>query len=521
MFSQLIRGRNDTGDDSLELDYSPKSFEKDQTVDAQGSGSGLPLEGKRDSAAQDIGKDLATNFAPLSLGPGGNTELSGKEELDRPCDQSLDDSKPGEAAGNRTSPSSKTMAENSSSESDTSSSRGHRYTSPGEITASRKDIVVSRLMVRLKNLLDQIFREWLCQRAHGASGQEPQACQPEGKLSWKASGKQRAGKRQRDISDGQGGEGGDDDKGDDASQQKRRKEDSKEQTRFACPFFKHNQGNYRQPEWSCRWPGWPSFHRVREHLYRRHTLPKYRCNRCCRDLKSSAQLLEHQRLQNPCQLRDQGPQEGIDEEQETTLRSKRMGKGKISEEEKWAEAYRVLFPGEEPVPSPYQGPLLMGTDHGFDKSDRTVLERFESFSQNEFPRRIRPQIEDLVDRAIEQTVTPEALTHVFGDVLKGMFETFRQRNSAETIQSEVSELVGVELEPPQLVDDQLESASPVLMQESEPKPEFLWLSNLAEQVPSQDLDFDFDEFMESLESGNKPDLTHGYGNAEAILGLPN
>ncbi|KAK7421843.1 hypothetical protein QQZ08_009788 [Neonectria magnoliae] len=175
--------------------------------------------------------------------------------------------------------------------------------------------------------------------------------------------------------------------------------------------------------------------------------------------------------------------------------------GKMSEEEKWAEAYRVLFPGEEPVPSPYQGPLLMGSDHGFEKNDRTI--------------------EDLVDRAIEQTVTPEALTHIFGDVLKGMFETFRQRNHADNIRSEVSELVGVELEPPEQVDDQLESASPVLIQESVPELELLWLSNLVEQVPSQDLDFEFDDFMESLESGNKPDLTHGYGNTEAILGLPN
>lgn len=90
----------------------------------------------------------------------------------------------------------------------------------------------------------------------------------------------------------------------------------------------------------------------REHLYRRHLLPRYQCNRCFEDLQSLAGLTEHQRLQTPCPLEDPEPQEGIDEDQERRLRAKRRNKGKLSEEDKWVEVYRLLFPGDELIPSP-------------------------------------------------------------------------------------------------------------------------------------------------------------------------
>lgn len=87
-------------------------------------------------------------------------------------------------------------------------------------------------------------------------------------------------------------------------------------------------------------------------MYRRHLLPRYQCNRCFQDLKSLAGLTEHQRLPTPCQLEDPEPQEGIDEDQERRLRAKRRNKEKLSEEDKWVEVYRLLFPGDQLIPSP-------------------------------------------------------------------------------------------------------------------------------------------------------------------------
>lgn len=94
----------------------------------------------------------------------------------------------------------------------------------------------------------------------------------------------------------------------------------------------------------------------REHLYRRHMFPKFRCNRCRQDLKSSARLNEHQRADIICQRQSEEPEEeGIDEEKEKLLRARKRKNGKsrqMGEEGKWVEIYKILFPHDDPVPSP-------------------------------------------------------------------------------------------------------------------------------------------------------------------------
>lgn len=93
----------------------------------------------------------------------------------------------------------------------------------------------------------------------------------------------------------------------------------------------------------------------REHLYRRHMFPKFRCNRCRQDLKSSSRLNEHQRADIICQRRSETEEEGIDEEKEKLLRARKRKNGKarqMGEEEKWVEIYKIIFPHDDPVPSP-------------------------------------------------------------------------------------------------------------------------------------------------------------------------
>jgi hypothetical protein len=96
--------------------------------------------------------------------------------------------------------------------------------------------------------------------------------------------------------------------------------------------------------------------RSREHLYRRHMFPKFRCNRCRQDLGSSVRLNEHQRADIICQRQsEEAEEEGIDEEKEKLLRVRKRKGGKarqMGEEEKWVEVYKILFPHDDPVPSP-------------------------------------------------------------------------------------------------------------------------------------------------------------------------
>jgi hypothetical protein len=63
-------------------------------------------------------------------------------------------------------------------------------------------------------------------------------------------------------------------------------------------------------------------------------------------------LTDHQRQVGFCELNQSEPAEGLDKEQEKKLKSKK--KSSLSEEERWREVYKVLFPNddEETIPSP-------------------------------------------------------------------------------------------------------------------------------------------------------------------------
>jgi len=92
---------------------------------------------------------------------------------------------------------------------------------------------------------------------------------------------------------------------------------------------------------------------IREHLYRRHALPIH-CARCCLIFKSEAELREHYRSLNTCDTRDDEPPEGFDNEQEKKLRCRKRSTHTQTEEEKWKEMYRTLFPNDDEAtfPSP-------------------------------------------------------------------------------------------------------------------------------------------------------------------------
>jgi hypothetical protein len=185
----------------------------------------------------------------------------------------------------------------------------------------------------------------LRQCAGGASAR-PQACSTTRRGSAQAS----AGKRKS-----RGDDGLPPNDQDDESSNKRRRvsitttEDSENGPRFACPFYKHDPNRYRNRR-TCPGPGWPTVHRMKEHLYRSHAQPIY-CPRCYTMFDGDGDLANHLRS-NPCQMSAPQPIEGIDRETLNTLR--RRSPPLRLEEDKWRDTYRALFPdvAESDIPSP-------------------------------------------------------------------------------------------------------------------------------------------------------------------------
>ncbi|KAI1451859.1 hypothetical protein F4805DRAFT_463366 [Annulohypoxylon moriforme] len=122
---------------------------------------------------------------------------------------------------------------------------------------------------------------------------------------------------------------------------------------FACPFHKRNPARYSTKAWkSCIGPGW-EISRLKEHIYRRHFLACYRCDRCFGEFQSSSDLHCHSRSDPPCQKRDSDVDfDTIDETQKAQIKKKPRG---VSDEQKWDEIYRTIFKLDSTIkiPSPY------------------------------------------------------------------------------------------------------------------------------------------------------------------------
>ncbi|KAK0641665.1 hypothetical protein B0T16DRAFT_219086 [Cercophora newfieldiana] len=193
-------------------------------------------------------------------------------------------------------------------------------------------------------------------KGRGGGPQSPQAEEREpSKQAWTSANHAQSGSKRPLSRDGKNGRKGkceddEDSENEDRKEKKRRSEGTDDQPRkFACPFFKHNPQRYGS-ERSCLGPGWISVHRVKEHIFRRHTQPPY-CNRCFEVFSDQTSLFDHLRMSPPCSVRGVKKPEGIDSTQIMKLRKR--GRKSANEVERWHEMYRIIFPGEEDIPSPY------------------------------------------------------------------------------------------------------------------------------------------------------------------------
>ncbi|KAK4142017.1 uncharacterized protein C8A04DRAFT_13641 [Dichotomopilus funicola] len=197
------------------------------------------------------------------------------------------------------------------------------------------------------------------------------------------------------------------------------KESPDDRSRFACPFAKHDPAKHRHVK-TCCGPGWEDAHRVKEHVYRAHSL-KNVCPRCFSRFEKSESLQAHQRADTPCGLRAK-TWESIGEEQEKQLHAR--AKAHSSEEDKWRDMYRVIFPGEK-VPSPYYENDDSVSDSAATRQEH-MLQQFD-FIRQQLPRVVRSHMEVYVHQMFEefQNKANQKVVEIIQFVEASMVRTFQ------------------------------------------------------------------------------------------------
>ncbi|KAI8723121.1 hypothetical protein NCS52_00167200 [Fusarium sp. LHS14.1] len=190
-------------------------------------------------------------------------------------------------------------------------------------------------------------------------------------------------KRGREDGDGATGPG----RGNDGDKDKRRKTEitpAELVPNLACPFVK----GYPNKKWPCcEKKGWPSVHRIKEHIYRRHKVPVH-CDRCFSTFTTEKLLKDHRREAVPCKVNEPCEMIGIDAEVKERLKC-RKGIKNATEEVKWEHMYKILFPEHEKIPSPYCDLQTLEAS-----LSPEVRAQYRSFIRREIPDRVIREVSD-------------------------------------------------------------------------------------------------------------------------------
>ncbi|KAI1214277.1 uncharacterized protein F4807DRAFT_455919 [Annulohypoxylon truncatum] len=252
---------------------------------------------------------------------------------------------------------------------------GKRALTPDQYVAIKKQEAIALVMAKFNQWFDKrleiiscmsqlptLFCQLLLKDAYEASEASgtPSGCSGGVGSGNNNSGQGQSGRSTRskrrlggDDQDGSsaGGDEGDPDRGG----SKRAKKEVEAEKKFACPYYKHDPRAHNKHR-SCAGPGWTSLHRLKEHLYRAHRLPKHTCPRCNEPFEDAKDLGDHLRAEELCKKLDVVPAlQGIDEATETKLKVRKKNCPGMTDEQRWGDIYMILFPKANPnaMPTPY------------------------------------------------------------------------------------------------------------------------------------------------------------------------
>ncbi|RSM07181.1 hypothetical protein CDV31_008733 [Fusarium ambrosium] len=203
-------------------------------------------------------------------------------------------------------------------------------------------------------------------------------------------------KRGREDGDGATGPG----RGNGGDKDKRRKTEitpAELVPNLACPFVK----GYPNKKWPCcEKKGWPSVHRIKEHIYRRHKVPIH-CDRCFSTFTTEKLLKDHRREAVPCKVNEPCEMLGIDAEMKERLKC-RKGIKNATEEAKWEHMYKILFPDAKNIPSPYCDLQTLEAP-----MPPEVRAQYRSFLRREVPDRVIREVSDRLRNMPEFQFNPQ------------------------------------------------------------------------------------------------------------------
>ncbi|KAH6714386.1 hypothetical protein BKA61DRAFT_481996, partial [Leptodontidium sp. MPI-SDFR-AT-0119] len=166
--------------------------------------------------------------------------------------------------------------------------------------------------------------------------------------------------------------------------------------KFACPYRKHNPRKYCvQDSRSCALTPFETVARVKGHLYKYHRI--FPCQRCKVQFQDQEEVNQHLKEPKGCELREIAQADGITNEAVEKLRSRKRVHKNQTEEDRWEEIYKLLFP-DEVVPSPYFEPVQDDVDQS---PDSRALAEYEEYCRRELPREFRAALEEIVHNQVQ------------------------------------------------------------------------------------------------------------------------
>ncbi|KAG6367456.1 hypothetical protein INS49_001646 [Diaporthe citri] len=293
--------------------------------------------------------------------------------------------------------------------------------SPPCLAASRRDALIDRTISWMITWID-LRLSVLAFQTHGTCEESPRRfCLPQTQTCGTTDGPNQ--KRRKGCYKGRRGPDDEDSDGEERVPPPSQGYDAvdNEIVEFACPFLKHNPRKYGQIR-SCSASGWKAIFRLKEHLYRCHRLPSFQCIRCRMIFKSSEKLLQHSQADIACNVvRDDSTQEGISNEQLMKLKSRKRSREASSEHDRWIHVYKILFPDDYLIPSPY----FQRGNSG--KGQESLLTALREHVSRELPRLIRPRLEESVDATIREALGPDMLEGLVRDIFSQVLSTFPQQ----------------------------------------------------------------------------------------------
>ncbi|KAI8286072.1 hypothetical protein K4K60_000717 [Colletotrichum sp. SAR11_57] len=125
---------------------------------------------------------------------------------------------------------------------------------------------------------------------------------------------------------------------------------------------------------------------------------KPNCPRCRMTFSAEAEVREHLKSQSLCEVLEGVSVEGFDEVQEKQLKSKKRGRVVKSEQDKWREIYRILFPDSSEIPDPlYNLAFDDTTPTGAAQADNQDV---ETIFKQPVPRKLEEETLSLMEDAV-------------------------------------------------------------------------------------------------------------------------